>query len=361
MAFTFPRALVIAAAIALCAAASAAAAPRSFYGVASQTPLSAKEYERMGEGRVGTLRSMLSWRSIDPSKAPGDHQWGSFDDLVASAARNGLRVLPFVYGSPDWAARGLDRRRCGGRCELYAPRRAAARSAFAEFVGAAVDRYGRGGEFWAEHPNVPREPIRAWQIWNEQNSRTFYRPRPTVKGYAKLLDAAARAVHSRDRRADVVLGGMAELAGSDKAVAASRYLSELYGRRGTRRDFDGVAIHPYGGRLAAVRRQTELIRDRIRAAGDGSVGLWVTEIGWSSGAGADPLEVGRRGQARKLSQAYRYFRSHRGALNAKLVSWFSWRDSATTICSWCARSGLFTKALSPKPAWRAFARLSGGR
>ena len=112
----------------------------------------------MGEGRVGTLRSMLNWRAIDPTKADDDYQWGNFDNTVAAAARGKIEILPFVYGTPNWVARGIDGRHCGN-CEQFAPRRGPARAAFASFVGAAVDRYGRGGEFWAEHPRLPREPI----------------------------------------------------------------------------------------------------------------------------------------------------------------------------------------------------------
>ena len=76
-----------------------------------------------------------------------------------------------------------------------------------------------------------------------------------MKGYAKLLDEAAAAIRSRDRGADVVLGGMAELAGSRKATTASLHTSRgLYRRRGARKpDFDGVAVHPYGAKVASVK------------------------------------------------------------------------------------------------------------
>jgi hypothetical protein len=255
-------------------------------------------------------------------------------------------------------ARDVDGRKCGSDCGLFAPRRAPALAAWQEFVGAAVDRYGRGGEFWSEHPNLPERPITAWQIWNEQNSKSFYRPGPNPKGYAKLLDSAAKAIGSRDRRADVVLGGMAELAGSRRAVAGSKFLGQIYDRRGAQRDFDGIAPHPYGRDFASVLDQVEGFRDVARRAGDGRVGLWITETGWGSASGGNPLEVGRAGQAERLKQTLGYFKRKRGALNVKNVTWFSWRDSGEPICDWCPSSGLFTKNGQPKPAWRAFTRLA---
>ncbi|MQA76143.1 MAG: hypothetical protein GEU88_17710 [Solirubrobacterales bacterium] len=353
--------LALAAAIALSHATSAAAVPRSFYGVASQTGLDAGDFDRMGKGKVGTLRAILSWPATDPTNADGDYAWAGFDGIVAEAARNRIRVLPFIFGSPTWVARGLDRRSCGANCGVFAPRSRAARKAWRTFVGDAVARYGRGGEFWAENPTLPQRPIRAWQIWNEQNSRTFYRPKPSPRGYANLLADASKAIRSEDRRADVVLGGMAELAGSRKAVAGSKYLRKLYRQRGVKRDFDGVAPHPYGARLKSIEEQIDLIREEMVRARDRRADMWVTEIGWGSDRGGNPLNRGRRGQAKRLAQAYRYFRSNRGQLNVQSVIWFSWMDSETSICSWCASSGLFETGLKPKPSWRAFTRLTGGR
>ena len=349
---------MLALALAVGVATQAQAAPRAFYGVSPQTPLEGREFQRMGAGGVGTLRSMLNWASANPTRAKGDYRWGGFDPVVAEAAQHKITVLPFIFGTPKWVAKGLDGRNCGSSCELYAPRRKAAREAWRAFLGEAVERYGRGGEFWAENPSLPKRPIRAWQIWNEQNSKSFYAPRPTVKGYAKLLDAAAAAINARDRRSDVVLGGMAELAGVRAAVPGSNYLRKLYRRRGVKRDFDGVAPHPYGAQLKGVRQQVAGFRREIKRAGDHGVGLWVTEIGWGSARGSNPLSVGKRGQARRLGQAYRYFQRNRRRMNMKNVTWFSWRDSRTSICEWCASSGLYSKGAKPKPAWRAYQRVA---
>ncbi len=351
--------LALALTLAVGVAANAQAAPRTFYGVVPQTPLVGGDFKRMGEGGVGTLRSMLSWASVDPTKAPDDYDWSAFDAIVGEAARNGVTVLPFVYGSPEWVAKGLERRSCtGARCATFAPRTSAALDAWGQFVGDAVERYGRGGEFWAENPRVPKKPIRAWQIWNEQNSKSFYAPKPSTKAYAKLLESASRAIRSADRRADVVLGGMAELAGSKKAVPGPEYLDKFYRRSGVERDFDGIAVHPYGAQVSAVEEQTERFDEITREAGDQGASLWITEVGWGSASGGNPLNAGQQGQAKRLTQAYRYFERQRNRMKIKTVTWFSWQDSATSICDWCASSGLLTTGAKAKPAYRAFKRVA---
>ena len=217
------------------ASSASAAVPRSFYGIVPQTPLTATDIDRMGQGNVGTLRIIVNWSVVDPSPAADDYNWASIDTIVADAARNGITILPFLYGTPTWVVQGLDGRSCGpAKCALFAPSKAAALDAWTVFVRDAVARYGPNGAFWAANPDLPQVPITAWQIWNEQNSKSFYLPRPNVGKYLKLLQAANAAVKSVDPNAEVVLGGMAELAGSKKAVPGPEYLQSLYRRKARR-------------------------------------------------------------------------------------------------------------------------------
>ena len=71
----------------------------------------------------------------------------------------------------------------------------------------AVERYGPHGRFWSEHPEVPRDPIRTWQIWNEPNFKYFV-ARPNPGEYGRLVKRSARAIHALDLGAKVVLGGL---------------------------------------------------------------------------------------------------------------------------------------------------------
>ena len=337
-----------------------AAVPRSFYGVVPQTPLNDNDFDRMGQGRVGTLRVPLSWGLIDPSAAADDYDWSGVDPVVEGAARNGVEVLPFFFGTPDWVAKDLDGYNCGADCATFAPKSPAAIAAFGEFVRAAVQRYGPAGSFWDENPTVPKLPITAWQIWNEQNSREFYAPKQNPKAYATLLETAAAEVRAVDGSAQVVLGGMAQLAGSNKATKASKYLTKLYKVRRIKNLFEGVAIHPYGASVDKVAAQVELFREVMKEGGDRRAGLWVTELGWGSDKGGNPLNRGSKGQADRLKEAFKYFRKQRRKYRIETVNWFSWMDSAASICDWCAASGLFKAGLVEKPSWRAFTKFTGG-
>jgi hypothetical protein len=347
------------------AAGAFAAPPRSFFGVMPQGPLDSADYAEMGDAKVGTLRFELYWAGIDPGPESGDYDWSSADAVVGGAARNGVATLPFVASAPAWVVR-LDGHSCQpGKCPPYGPKGGQALAAWRAFLTAAVDRYGPNGEFWAENPDVPKLPVRAWQIWNEQNSPSFWKPKPDVKAYANLLDSAHRAITAADPGAEIILGGMfgTPLGGRKPAVSAWDFLAKLYRRKGARKDFDGVAPHPYASRFSKVRAQIDLLRDAMVDANDADAALWITELGWASGGAPNPLNRGLAGQADRLTEAFKYLIKKRKSLNIRNLTWYSWRDNSSTdaqLCEWCPRSGLLNEDRSPKPSFDAFTAFTGG-
>ena len=337
--------------------ASAQALPRGFFGIVPQTELRPADYGRMRAGGVETIRVPVSWSAIQASPRD-DYNWGGLDGIVASAAKQRIEVLPFLYSTPRWISH--DWRRLpvdGGR----------ARRAWSEFVGAAVERYGRRGTFWAEHgpgakEPLPRVPIRNWQIWNEENFFYFARPASPTR-YARLLALSHRAIHRADPRADVVVGGLfgQPRGRAPQAISAVEFLDRLYRVHGVKANFDAVALHPYAANVGALAATVEEVRATMLRHGDRRGGLYLTEIGWGSqnDPGTVAFEVGRTGQASELIAAYRYLLANRGRLNLQQVDWFSWKDLKGS-CNFCDSAGLFHAGAGfrPKPAWHAFTKIA---
>ena len=343
------------------ATSSAAKAPPEFFGVVPQTPLTSGDFSRMSQGKVGSVRVILNWADIDPTADPGDNNFGSFDSLMTEAANNGVDLLPFIYGTPEWVAKGLDNRSCSAaKCVTFAPKSDAAIEAWKTFVGEVVDRYGPNGTFWTDNPSLPKNPLEVYQILNEMNSETFFAPKPNAKQYAKLLAAAADAIRSRDSSAEIVLGGLPELAGSHKAIIGSKYLAQLYKVSGVKDNFDAIAPHPYGATLGKVSSQVEKYRKVMKQAGDSGADMYITEVGAGSANGGSSLNRGTDGQAKLLTEIYKYFIKKRNSFNVQEVDWFSWKDSTVSICDWCKTSGLLKKNDKAKPSYKAFTKLSGG-
>jgi hypothetical protein len=333
----------------LLAAPAAQALPRGFFGIVPQTAIGKRDMARMRAGGVETIRTMVSWSAIQQSPQ-GEYDWGGLDDTVALAAEQHLEVLPFLISTPGWLARDW-------RTLPVANGRQ--RQAWAEFVRAAGERYGSRGEFWTEHGPfskrpLPKLPIRAWQIWNEENFFYFAKPASPTR-YARLLAITHRAMHRADPRADLVLGGLFGSPG--RGPGAVEFLGRLYRVRGVKANFDAVALHPYAADTGALRSLVEGVRQVMVRHHDRRAGLYLTELGW--GSQNDPrvvsFEVGLHGQARELRGAYRYLIGNRHRLGLRQIDWFTWKDLAGS-CNFCDSSGLFRRGahFRPKPAWPAF-------
>jgi hypothetical protein len=317
----------------------------------------------MAKAGVGTLRAGLYWQVAQPSSgAPLD--FSQFDATVRAAAENGIGVLPYLYGVPDWVAQ-LDHRNCDANCPQYAPRGDAALAAWRIFVGAAAQRYGPGGSFWKENPDLDPQPIRDWQIWNEQNSKTFWLPTPDPIAYEKVLSNSSEALRSVDPKATIVLGGMFGTPGGgnpEHSIPAATFLHSLLQIDGAESEFDGIALHPYSPSISSVREQVEIARSELQRSGYPQASLWITEVGWSSGNDDNPLNVGsEKAQAQRVSDVYRLFAEHREEWDVKIVAWFAWQDSHASdeFCFFCAEAGLITHNGQPKPALAAYSKAAG--
>ncbi len=336
-----------------------------FFGVVSQTSLTAEEVERMSEGKIGTLRFLLNWPTVDPTAYPDDYDWSAIDTIVSAAARYRIDLLPFIFGTPIWVAQDLDDQDCEeSECGLFAPRGDEAMQAWRSFIADLSARYGPDGEFWADNPELEARPIHNWQIWNEQNSETFYQPEPSISGYADLVSAASAELREADPEAKVILGGMfgTPFRGDGPSIIAADYLRGLYELPGFESEFDGVGVHPYAAQLEGVEEQMTLLHDAMVASGDEDGEMWVTEIGWSSEKGDNPLQRGSEGQGELMGEALGYFTSKRAEFNIANVTWFAWRDLAgEPICAWCAEAGMFeAESLDAKPSWETMMAFTGG-
>lgn len=346
------------------AASRSAKLPPGFFGIAPQTALTERDVQYMRAGGIGSVRLPFIWPSIQPGPRSG-YDWSGVDAAVEAAARGGLRVLPFFFGTPRWLARKPTTLPIGNR---------RARRAWVAFVKAAVARYGPGGEFWTEHaPGVvkyepaiqPPLPPRVWQVWNEANF--FYFAFPVSAGrYARLLKLTKPAIKSADRGAKIVLSGLFgdPDEGGRRGMDAADFLEALYRVPGVKSKFDGIALHPYAFHVDDLEDLVEEMRSVVLENRDRRAGLYITEMGWGSQNDPDivAFEQGIRGQVRELRGAYRYLIRNRRRLNLKSTYWFSWKD-APGYCNFCDSVGLFRKGerFRPKPAWHAFVRIAGGR
>jgi hypothetical protein len=341
--------------------------PSAFIGISPQTQLHTDDFRQMRRIGVGSLRFLVYWSQVEP--APGVFDWGPTDAFLTSAARYGFDRLPVIWGSPSWVAG----KRRPGSCHFTADRCSALqlpvhgpaqRRAWSTFLRALVGRYGPSGTFWNLHPGLGAEPIRIWQIWNEENDHRF--AEASVRGYAALLRGSAAAIRSVDPEAEIVLGGLYATPTVNPSLDATIFLSRLYRHRGIKRLFDGVGLHPYAADPSLMAGDISAVRAVMRKHGDGHKGLYITEFGWGSqtrAAGGDKFENGPAVQAEYVKSAWEILLANRRRWNLRAAYWFTWQDipAASTPCDFCDSAGLLRVDGRPKPALRRFADVARRR
>jgi hypothetical protein len=326
-------------------------APPGFFGISPQGALNPSDYELMEEAGVKSVRFPLYWSAVQ-AKPPWRQrpQWSAFDAEVALAAEHRMQVFPFLCSTPSWLAAS----------PIALPVRTAwQRRSWARFLRQAARRYGPEGSFWEENPELPYLPIRDWEVWDEENLVTFAAPVDPV-AFAKLVRISGRALHGADPGAKAILGGFfGRPLQTPPNVQPGEFLSRLYRAGDVKRFFDGVGLHPYVTRAAAIPAEIANLRRLMRVHHDGATPLYVTEMGWGSNRGPSRWEPGLYAQARELNASFALLSSHRLGWRIGGVWWFSWTD-LYDACQFCDSAGLLTLRREAKPAWYAFNAWTGG-
>lgn len=359
--------LLAAAGAALCLALPAATAqaklPPNFFGIDSVHEPPANEFALMANTGAEVFRAPISWRLVEqtaPVRVLGqeihDYDWTATDRIMRRASEFGISIHAGLIDTPAWVAK--DARTSPVRTQEGA-------EGWSDFVAAAVARYGRGGSFWTENPQLPENPPIAYQIWNEQNTDGRYLPKPNPREYAELFTRAGAAIRAAEPGAQILPGGMFGTPQTEFSIDAWDFLRIMMAQPGVAQYVDAVGVHPYSPDLRGVRYQLKIMRKQLDKLGHDEIPLQVTELGWSSGLGKDRFFFfkGPKGQARMLRKSFGLIIDKRRQWNIQRAMWFSWRDvpkGEQPGCVFCGRFGLLKQDLTRKPAYREYRKLALG-
>lgn len=233
---------------------------------ASAAPQIAEEVHGLGAEWV---RVDLRWSEVMPS--PGVFKWSAFDKVMQVAQAQNLHVLPILGYAPSWTA----------------PSDAAG---YAEFVTAAVERYGPG----------TTANLQWFELWNEPYySYAWSGKTPEPGAYARDVEAASQSAKAIAPAAKFLLAG--EYADGEQTGGSNQWethwIPDMFAAVPDLGHWiDGIAVHPYGGDPALPVAEPGSFRDthgqwafqRIDTmhaqflAQGVNVPFWITEIGWST-------------------------------------------------------------------------------
>jgi len=227
----------------------------------------------------------LEWVRIDVhwdrhETAPGQYRLAELDQLMHDLSEQQLKPLVYVVGSAPHATSAP---KSSKTPDQYPPKDT---KLFAELMAKMAQRY----------PNVE-----AWQVWNEQNLPSFWRPYENPQQYGQLLLDTTRALRASAPDKPVVMGGMAYYS---QMPVRGGLMFEALGQLGVQQLKTIMAYHPYtefpegntpkdGDFLVHSGQLNQLLRSGEVPA------IWATEWGWSSYSGPKELQaiIGEDGQA----------------------------------------------------------------
>jgi hypothetical protein len=322
--------------------------------------------------RAGIVRITIHWsnvakrRPVSPAN-PADraYNWSAVDQVISQAAKNRVRVLATIFGTPRWA----------GRAQNRLPRRI---SDLRLFAHAAARRYS-GSYHVKENENEPERvlpAVRHWLAWNEPNNPVFLKPqwkmvkrqwRPqSAFDYAKICSAIWSGVHSTRIGGERVACGATGPRGNDAPRSSRPSTSPLvfltWLRRAGLKRFDAYAHHPYYG---SRFEQPSTVPSSKKAVTLGNIGvltkqlsrlyggkrLWLTEYGYQTRPPDRVFGVQYASQAKYVHQAVAIARRTR---RIDMLVWFLIRDERR-LSGW--QSGVVSIRGARKPAFRAFQTL----
>jgi hypothetical protein len=337
--------------------AAARSVPQGFFGVMydngiekARDDVQDAQWDLMASSGVETVRTVFDWAEAQPGGRGTPIDFGRTDGVVQRAAMRNLEVLPIVFYAPRWA------RAYRGRFTSPPKRRAD----YVTYLASLVERYGPEGTFWSEHPELPKRPVREWQIWNEPHLPAYWdAPEKGPYGYARnyplLLRASHNIVKSLDPGAKIVMAGLTQRAWEEIEV--------LY-RRGIKGYFDVAALQIFPQTVKRAVKATRFFRDAMKKRGDGRKPIYLTEITWPASKGRTAgikyqSQETPRGMASKLSGMYSAMAARRRALGLGRVFWYTWSSPygrGGSIFNYAGLQRFDNGAFDPQPALAAYQR-----
>ncbi len=198
-----------------------------------------RDLDQMAQSGVMVVRRDASWGGAEPQAPDPDtgahhYRWEATDTTAATLAAHGITWYPILDYSAPWAST------IPGD-QMSAPRPDTVDD-YAAYARAFAGRYGPSGTFWAEHPELPRLPVAAYELGNEPNTDMFWREQETApEAYADEYAAARAAIKAVDPKTPVVSAGLLDANAMDPSVflrrmfAASRRCARASTRSATTR------------------------------------------------------------------------------------------------------------------------------
>lgn len=272
----------------------------------------------MQKGQIGTSREVIAWAQVQPTQDTdlgSDATWADMDGRFLRLGLRGVRVLPTFTDAPAWA-------------NPSSP--SEAQGAFADFLRAFAQRYGRDGTFWRRNNHLDQSQlaVRDYEIWDRGNlGQSWWDGTASAAEYASAYAQARATLQQVDPQAHALLsldqGGLNYASFIRDMVAA---------RPGLAGRIDGAFVLASTSRSSpAVENVVAGVRSELDDTGNSTAPIDVA-FGWYVSGAGSMTETER---AAFYSQvADRLARSDCGVGGLLARSWVSPQDDLSNPLAW---------------------------
>ena len=216
-----------------------------------------EDLDLIKDAQIGWIRVDLVWNVVEPK--PKQYRWDMVDRLVKNAEERNIDILAILGYCPEWASKNGN---------IHDPPRSVEK--WQEYVKTIVSRYkGR---------------INYWTLWNEPNSKTFFRG--TLDQFIEdIFLSGIQAVKEANPNAKIVGPDLAHLKGAQWDI----WLEEILKRAG--KEIDVISHHCYKSKPKKVKRNLQgvvppwdppAVRKILERTGCMGKPFWLTEVGFRS-------------------------------------------------------------------------------
>ncbi|MHB9054283.1 MAG: hypothetical protein ACYC5F_09925 [Thermoleophilia bacterium] len=361
---------------------------------AELSPAMSAHFDMMQAAGVKYVRVFFPWDDIQ-SRGPGSFSWDYYDAIVYAARQHGLKVVAGLVYAPAWAV--APEHRFEQDSYAYPP---VDNADYTRFVEAAVKRYMPGGGLAQEQGWDDGYGVTDFEMGHEYNVGRIFQSEGNLffAGWLGTLDQYVDLLKAGHDQVKAVCGYCTVLNGATGDDVPPAYptprtdpgvqrqtvwqgVEDLYENIRLRNPgdpdpfskyFDVLNIHTYQWRMLTAQGQLpdiygsysfpdakwysdrlSRVVDVLRRYGDSGRDIWLTETSYASADSGDPFagNLTEDGQAEALRIA---FGQAAAFPQVKKVFWWYAFDVKYRV-------GLIRDDLSPKPAFDAYARLTGAR
>ncbi len=269
--------------------------PSDYYGINGQWIFQSSpstwptQFSAIANGGLTIVRTDARWSVGEPTPPSGSthtYDWSTFDTIVGTLAKYGLRWMPTLDYPPPWAQENPSENTQEDPNGLGSEMKEANVPDFTAFAAAMVRRYGINGTFWSAHPELPAMPVRTWEIWNSPNVTYYWNPQDNApERFADLYLATRTAMKAVNHKA-VVMAGALDLVNPPIASDEVKFIQRMFAHRPeVRTDVDLWGLHPYQEtiywtfrRLAKWRQALDLLNGRRMPIAIDELGYTTTKV-----------------------------------------------------------------------------------